>query len=505
MHNNIRKLIRQRKRIHKQAKQKVNDENSWFLFRKKKNEVIAAVRKAKKSYLEKLTQKTSDNYDSTKTWWKVTKTFLNSKKQSEIPPLFYNNSFYENPQEKVEIFNDFFASQFDLNDSGTSIPDLIGDPNQNIIENIELSENEVIDILKSLDTSKSSGPDFISPKMLKIGASELANPLCKLFNTSLNCCKFPSSWKKANITPVYKKGNKDSVSNYRPISLLSCVGKVMERCVYKHLHNFMRDNDIITKFQSGFTKGDSTTNQLTNTYNTFASALDNGKEIRVVFFDISKAFDRVWHKGLIYKLKKIGIKSNIILWLTDYLCDRKQRVVLDGKVSDWRDVKAGVPQGPILGPLLFLVFINDITESIGTNIRLFADDTSLYLVIENPVNDAVRLQLDLQNISTWAKQWLVYFHPDKTVSMLISKRIIRPIHPPLIMNGAPLTEVTSHKHLGIYISNDGSWHDHIKYIMEKGVETVAITKKSKILSRLKIPKKIYFSFIRPILEYGDFI
>ena len=456
MHNNIRKLIRQRKRIHRQAKQKVNDENLWSLFRRKRNEVVAAVKKAKKNYMEKLAQKAFDNNDSPKTWWKVTKTFLNSKKQSDIPPLFHNDSHYETPQEKAELFNNVFASQFELDDAGISIPQPIVDPNLNSLENIVLIDEEVIDILRTLDTSKSSGPDFISPKMLKLGAEQLAYPLCKLFNISLNINKFPTSWKKANITPVYKKGNKSAVNNYRPISLLSCVGKVMERCVYKHLSNFMRDNNIITQFQSGFTHGDSTIYQLTDIYNTFAAALDNGREVRVVFFDISKAFDRVWHKGLIHKLKNIGIRSSLILWLTDYLHNRKQRVVLEGQFSEWKDVKAGVPQGSILGPLLFLVFINDITELINTNTRLFADDTSLYVVRENPLNDARRLNRDLLNISTWAKQWLVHFHPDKTVTMTISRKSTTPLHSPLIMNDKILTEVISHKHLGVYFSNKGA-------------------------------------------------
>ena len=152
-------------------------------------------------------------------------------------------------------------------------------------------------------------------------------------------------------------------------------------------------------FQSGFTPGDSAVNQLTDLYNTFVNALDQGKEIRVVFFDIKKAFDRVWHRGLLTKLKSIGISSKLHSWLSNYLSDRKQKVLLPGAESKWSSLGAGVPQGSILGPLLFLIFINDIVADIQANIRLFADDTSLYMVIENPNDSANILNLDISRIT----------------------------------------------------------------------------------------------------------
>ena len=283
MHNEIRTLIRQRKRLYKKAKLK-KDEKSWDLFRKKRNEVVASVKKAKKTYLNKLTKKAGETHNSPKTWWKINKTLLKSNKTTEIPFLFHNDVFYENAKDKAKVFNDFFASQSDLDDSGHTLNEQISDDNSiNTLDNIVLTK-EVHDVLKSLNTTKSSGPDLISPKMLKMGADELAYPLSKLFNLSLQESKFPIHWKEANVTPVHKKENKSIVNNYRPISLLSCIGKVFERCVHKHLHNFLRDNNTITKFQSGFTQGDSTTNQLLDIYNTFSSALDSGNEARVIFF-----------------------------------------------------------------------------------------------------------------------------------------------------------------------------------------------------------------------------
>ena len=173
------------------------------------------------------------------------------------------------------------------------------------------------------------------------------------------------------MCPIPKGGDRTAVSNYRPISLLSNINKVLERIVFKHLYNHFLENDILTPLQSGFIPGDSTVNQLLFLYNAFCKALDAGKEVRVIFCDISKAFDRVWHAGLMHKLRAAGISGNLLDWFTNYLFKRRQRVVLPGIESLWTFIKAGVPQGSILGPLLFLLFINDIVNEIHANNLLF--------------------------------------------------------------------------------------------------------------------------------------
>ena len=186
----------------------------------------------------------------------------------------------------------------------------------------------------------------------------------------------------------------------------------------------------------------------------FTEAVDNGKEVRAVFCDISKAFDRVWHEGLLYKLRSFGIDGRLLKWFKSYLSHRKQRVVIPGASSEWNYITAGVPQGSVLGPLLFLVYINDIVCNIGANIRLFADDTSLSIVVDNPIVSANTLNIDLSTVSAWAKKWLVNFNPKKTESLLISRKSIKPFHPPLYMNDQIITEVHCHKHLGVFFSED---------------------------------------------------
>ena len=264
---------------------------------------------------------------------------------------------------------------------------------------MEISIQDVKDVLLHLNVSKASGPDLISPRILKEGADILAYPFSIVFNRSLNLGYFPNSWKEANVSPIFKKDDRSLPSNYRPISLLCQAGKVMERCIHNHLYNYVLSNHILTPLQSGFVSGDSTTFQLLHTYHMFCEAVDNGKEVQAVFCDISKAFDRVWHKGLLHKLRGIGCSGKVLSWFSSYLSGRRQRVVLNGKFSKWVEVLAGVPQGSILGPLLFFIYINDIVKRIGGSIRLFANDTSLYIIVDLPEQAAMVLNADLQTIS----------------------------------------------------------------------------------------------------------
>ena len=295
------------------------------------------------------------------------------------------------------------------------------------------------------------------------------------------------------------------MTHLTPISLLSTVGKVLEKIVHKHLYNFFQEHHIITSLQSGFVPGDSTVNQLVDIYNTFCKAVDEGKEVRAIFCDINKAFDRVWHKGFLIKLQTAGITGNLLSWFTDYLNDRQQRVVLPAGSSSWTPINAGAPQGSILGPLLFLLYINDIVENINSSIRLFADDTSLYIIVDDPIQAAEQLNSDLEKVNRWAKQWLVTFNPGKSEYILFSRKVNKPHHPPVLMDQKQINEVTSYKHLGIIFSSDCTWHEHLEQIKTKAWAQINVMRKLKFKLDRKSLKTIYFSFIRPLIEYADVV
>ncbi|PJE77413.1 hypothetical protein CI610_03664 [invertebrate metagenome] len=233
--------------------------------------------------------------------------------------------------------------------------------------------------------------------------------------------------------------------------------------------------------------------------------MDQGKELRFVFCDISKAFDRVWHQGLLQKLKNYGIDGNLLVWIQSYLTDRLQRVSTEGYFSQFKVINAGVPQGSVLGPLLFLLYINDITENVNTNIKLFADDTSLYIIIdENPAQAAQALTSDLTNISEWANIWDIKFNPNKTKSVIFSRKQDTN-HPTLTFQNSQITDTTSHTHLGLTLKDDASWRQHIQNIYEKAYSRLNILRYIKTKVNRKTLIKIYTAFIRPILEYADIV
>ena len=236
--------------------------------------------------------------------------------------------------------------------------------------------------------------------MIKMCDKSILKPLMIIFRNCLNDGIFPMSWNKANITPIHKKGDKCTISNYRPISVLPICGKLFEKIIFLDLYNFLSSNEILNINQSGFRSGDSCTNQLSLITHEILKAFDSNPtlEVRGVFLDISKAFDKVWHEGLVWKLKSNGIHGKALRILQNFLNDRYQRVVLNGQSSNWEKVNAGVPQGSILGPLLFLLYINDISNDLECNVKLFADDTCLFSVVNAPLIPANALNSDLSKI-----------------------------------------------------------------------------------------------------------
>ena len=296
--NSIKKMMRKRKRLYDKYKRTktVTDFENYKHYR---NHVTNAVRKSKKIQTDKIAEKLNSNELGPKDWWKTLKQFIKPWSNSVIPPLSKEDIIYSEEKEKVEILNEHFSRQNSPDDTTATLPNIVHD-NESTLDTLNFTPIEVENVLKSLKTGKATGPDHINNRILKELSRPLSSPLCELFNFSVSSGKVPDIWKQANITPIFKKDDASDPSNYRPFSLLSCIEKVLEKLVHKYVFNFIRDNAVITAMQSGFMPGDSTVNQLVDVYNTFCKALDEGKEVRAIFCDISKAFDRVWHEGLLF-------------------------------------------------------------------------------------------------------------------------------------------------------------------------------------------------------------
>ena len=505
--NELRKLKREKDRIHKIAKQSMLPVD-WQHFRRVRNMYVGKLREAEYNYKQELAKTLQDpSQINSKKWWQLTKSFIGKYSDTSIPPLLNteNNTTVFDAQKKSELLNKSFLSFSQLDETNAEVPQNVTKKTEAILERINIHVNEVLDVLLNLDPSKASGPDMISSKMLKETAHTIAPSLARLISLSLDTTTVPQGWKDANVIPIFKKGNKSMCENYRPISLLNITAKICEKIVFKHIFNYIKSNDLITSHQSGFTPNDSTVNQLVYLYNLFAKALNDKKDIRLVFCDQSKAFDRVWHNGLLYKLKTFGIVNSLHDWLHNYLSRRRQRVTIRNSCSSWGNITAGVPQGSVLGPLLFLIHINDIIDNIQSHIKLFADDTSLFVIVDqNEIECSQQLNRDLNVIDNWAKTWLVKFNPDKTESLYITlKSNIAPS--PLTFDNQCLKSVEHHKHLGITFNNNLSWNHHIDNIyISANLKLILLSKLKNILDR-KTLYTSYTSFIRPTLEYGSVI
>ena len=499
----LRKLKRNKDKMHKIAKrsQKAQD---WANFRSARNTYTNRLRETVESHKQKLAEKLKNTKKTNpKGWWQTAKQFLGRIKSSNVPPMIKDGISVFNTDDKTNCFNEAFIQFSNIDTTNAKLPNFEYKTNGRL-SNIETDVSSVTALLKDLNISKASGPDSISARMLKETASTIAVPLTRLINMSLSMGKVPLLWKQANVIPIFKSGNKSDFGNYRPVSLLNIVSKICEKAVFKHVFNFIRDYTILTIHQSGFVPNDSTVHQLVYLYDTFCKALNDRKDVRIVFCDQSKAFDRVWHDGLLFKLQSIGIDGTLLQWFESYLKDRQQRTVLEGKFSQWLNISAGVPQGSVLGPLLFLVYINDITENVRSPIKLFADDTSLYITFDDIEEATYQLNQDIETVKLWADQWLVSFNPHKTKPLLVTlKRNIAT--PPLFFNGQILQEVSSHKHLGLVINSKLTWKDHLNAVAEKAhTKLNVLSQLGHTLDRTTL-LTMYTSFIRPSLEYGNIV
>ena len=293
---------------------------------------------------------------------------------------------------------------------------------------------------------------------------------------------------------MFQFTKKDLIKNYRPVSLLPIFGKFFERLIFNSLFKYIDENELLYSNQSGFRPFNSNVNQLLSINHDFFSNFDwdPPKDIRAVFLDISKAFDKIWLPGLIFKIKSFGISGDLLELIKNFLSSRFQTVLLNGQTSEWEKINAGVPQGSILGPLFFLI-LSDGTSSI---VKLFADDTSIVSVIQNKNNSASKLVIG----PTHAKCLLT-----RISQKIFSRKFTKEDHPPIYFNDMPVTQTTFQKHIGMYLDEKLNYNTHIKEKLSKVLKGIGLPRN---LSN-KLPKQalvtIYKPFIRPRLGYGDIV
>ena len=329
-----------------------------------------------------------------------------------------NVSLTESDLDKANVLNKFFSSVF-VDEGDSPIPPFDSVFNGSI-NDVTITKEDMLNRLKSLKIGKSPGPDGIHPKILYESAGQLAYPFKLLFDATMKSGRIPSKWKIAEVRPIFKKGSKSKAGNYRPVSLTSVVCKIFESFIRDALCSHLSSNDLLSPRQFGFCKGRSCVTQLLSTLDDWFYYLDQSIPVDAIYLDFRKAFDTVPHKRLLSKLQGYVIHDNLLKWIEDFLSCRTQYVSINDKCSETVPVSSGVPQGSVLGPSLFIYFINDLPNVCETLLNIFADDTKAYTHVSSP-EDCRRLQRTLDKLTEWSDKNMIGFNTDKCKVLHLGK------------------------------------------------------------------------------------
>ena len=474
-------------------------------YKKYSNKVRNLTRRAKADYEKNIAK---DIRNNSKRFWQYVR--HQTKDQSPIPDLTLENSTASDDASKADALNKFFGTVF-VDEPQDECPTMNILPHQVNMSDVEFTEEIVRKKLAKLKIDKSSGPDDIHPKVLRELNKEVAKPLCMIFKWSYRQGKLPADWKKAQICAIHKKGPKTLCNNYRPVSLTSVVCKVMESIIRDHVMSHMLTNKIISTSQYGFIHKRSAVLQLLQILDEWTMTMDQGKCIETVYLDFQKAFDTVPHRRMMVKLNSYGITDKTHNWIEDFLKDRNQHVKVNNTKSSEIPVKSGIPQGSVLGPVLFIIYINDLPGSVTSSIKLFADDAKIYQELDDSTHQN-QIQRDLSALEAWSDKWLLKFHPEKCKRMFISRNRPDSRTVPLSLTKTDpdgnklkvkLQTVVEEKDLGVTFDNQLKFDKHIQNTTKKANRTMGIIRRTFVNLNKENFLPLYKALIRSTVEYGQ--
>lgn len=490
--NDISRAIRERNRLHKLKK----NNNSIIvneLYTNARRQVKRLIKSSKRQYEINIAKESTSN---PKSFYR----YINGNKQirTGIGPLVEGEGeLITDDKDIADALNKYFSSVLtneetgDMTDNNTQL-------NQVEIQDFSINSTEVLNKLNNMNINKSPGPDMFYPRILKIVKDEVAEALTLIFNKSLDQGVVPDDWKIANITPIFKKGDRKLASNHRPISLTSVVGKSLESIIRDKLVAHLESNNLIRNSQHGFRSKRSCLTNLVEFYDNLLKIHDCTKSLDIIYLDFQKAFDKVPHGKLMKKVKELGITGNTHKWIVNWLKDRKQRVVINGIESEWAPVGSGVPQGSVLGPILFTIYINDIDVGLNNLVSKFADDTKIGNAILTE-EERINMQLDLNKITEWSEKWKMPFNVDKCQVLHVGSKNKKFKYE---MKGKELRSTSQVKDLGVIITESLKPSIQCTTSANKANRALGFIKINFTYKSKDIIIPLYKSIVRPHLEYA---
>ena len=491
---------------------KTNKEEDWRLYKSSRNVANTALRSAKRDYYA---NKFTNNKQNPKYAWRTINDILGrNRKQTTINEIKLPGKTVTSTDELVDIFNDHFSNigpklaESIPNNNDVNFRDFITQQKsktKNSFSFRPVSVTLVYTLLVNLSTTKATGMDKISAKILQVAAPVIAPSLTEIFNMSIDSDQFPSDWKAARVIPLFKKGQRSMLDNYRPISILPVVSKLMERIMYDQMYEYLNQNNLFSKHQFGFRPYHSTTTTLLDCTNEWYTNMDRGLYNLVVFLDLKKAFDTVDHEILLSKFEMYGFQRKALNLLRCYLTHRTQSCQLASILSVEKEIICGIPQGSILGPLLFIMYINDLPSCLErTTPRMFADDTNLTAVGRTISEAEERASVDMRNVQKWLCANKLSLNIAKTEYVLIGTRHkISNIdtHQGVKINNQLIKKVKNTKALGVELDENLSWEKHINHISSKISSGIGAIRKMREYVEQDILIKVYNALIQPYFDY----
>lgn len=473
------------------------NEQNYELYKQARNRVTMEMRRSKYNYEKNLASKIKTD---SKLFWSYVRSKLKTK--SNLNQLKQACGTLTNDNQlKANLLNCYFASVFEIEEPGP-LPDFPDREFMDTLSDIIITDDDIKKVIVKLKASKSQGPDNLHPKLIKECLEQLIKPLKNIFTKSLNESKLPEVWKQANVTAIFKSGEKINPENYRPISLTSVVCKLLERLIRDSLLEHMISNDFFSPFQHGFIPGKSCVTQLLETLEEITEAIEQGFDVDIIYLDFCKAFDKIPHRRLMKKIWAYGIRGKTYKWIEEFLKNRIQRVVVCGSFSSYKKVTSGIPQGSVLGPILFLIFINDLPEVIQTVMRLYADDSKLLQRVKS-IEDVNNLQTSLNNSVKWAKSWQMTYNYNKCHHLHIGKKYQDTEYVMETTNGpVKVAKVDSEKDLGVIFDSSLKFGEHINSKVTKANQILGLIFRTFTYMDKEMFLNLFKSLIRPHLEYA---
>uniref|UniRef100_A0A3B3HBJ0 ribonuclease H n=1 Tax=Oryzias latipes TaxID=8090 RepID=A0A3B3HBJ0_ORYLA len=466
----------------------------WTAFRQLRNKCTSLIKKAKSDYYLSVT---TDNLNNPSKFWKVIKSLFLIKSPQTLPTFVLKDSVpVLDKVDMLNCFNKHFITSGDLfNQKGAALNTPCTDPPLFPGDSFNFTlftVQQVHKALRMLDPRKHPGPDSIEPFFLKAAADFVAQPLTVLFNLSIQSGEIPAIWKSAFVRPVLKGGDPAVLSNYRPISNLCVLSKILESLVSDQLKDYLTINELLSMLQSGFRKKHSIITAATKVVNDILLALDKKQHCALLFFDLSKAFDTVDHGVLMHRLSCFGFSNTVLSWFRNYLNERTQCVKCDGLSSEFLNVHRGVPQGSILGPLLFILYINELGQDLqDANIHLYADDTIIYCFGRTPAKAVESLQKAFDNVQLTLLQLKLVLNAEKSKFMFFSnaKKVPEDLPKILTLHGDAIEQVHEYKYLGVLLDDSLTFKPHIENVVKKLKLKLGFLFRNKLCFSFKVKKK----------------